>query len=71
MPLKFAANISMMFPEIENVLDRYAAAKQAGFEGVEVAWPYDIPVEKVVAVKEREQVQQVLLNIYPGKAENN
>ncbi|XP_072031162.1 putative hydroxypyruvate isomerase [Amphiura filiformis] len=66
MPLKFAANISMMFPEVSNLLDRYGAAKQAGFEAVEVAWPYDFPVDEVVAAKEKHQMHQVLLNTYGG-----
>ena len=68
MPLKFSANISMMFPEHSNLLDRYGAAKQAGFEGVEVAWPYEFPVEEVVKAKEKHQLQQVLLNTYRGKS---
>ena len=67
MPLKFSANISMMFPELPNVLDRYSAAKKAGFEGVEVAFPYQIPIDEIVKVKEKEQVQQVLLNAFPGR----
>lgn len=66
MPLKFSANISMMFPELPNLLDRYSAAKKAGFEGVEVAFPYQIPIDEIVKVKEKEQVQQVLLNAFPG-----
>ena len=37
---KFAANLSMMFKEVD-FLDRFAAAARAGFEGVESLFPYD------------------------------
>ncbi len=36
--LKFAANISTMFTEMP-LLDRFAAARDAGFEGVEILVP--------------------------------
>ncbi len=39
---RFAANLSMMFNELP-FLDRFAAARQAGFEGVEFLFPYDFP----------------------------
>ncbi|MBN9559311.1 MAG: hydroxypyruvate isomerase, partial [Alphaproteobacteria bacterium] len=35
---RFAANLSMMFNEVP-FLDRFAAARQAGFEGVEFLFP--------------------------------
>ena len=37
---KLAANITMMFNEVE-FLDRFAAAASAGFKGVEFLFPYD------------------------------
>ena len=37
---RFAANLSMMFNEVP-FLDRFAAARQAGFEGVEFLFPYE------------------------------
>ena len=37
---KFAANLSMMFTEVD-FLDRFQAAAEAGFEGVEYLFPYD------------------------------
>jgi hydroxypyruvate isomerase len=42
---KFAANLTMLFNELP-FLDRFAAAKAAGFSGVEYLFPYDF--EKVV-----------------------
>src|ERR1700682_1592604 len=49
---KFAANLTMLFGELP-FLDRFAAAKAAGFSGVEYLFPYDF--EKTVL---REQLQQ-------------
>ena len=37
---KFAANLTMLFTELP-FLDRFAAAKAAGFSGVEYLFPYD------------------------------
>ena len=37
---KFAANLTMLFNEMP-FLDRFAAAKAAGFAGVEYLFPYD------------------------------
>ena len=39
---RFAANLSMMFNEIP-FLDRFAAARRTGFEGVEFLFPYEFP----------------------------
>src|SRR5204863_3605522 len=49
---RFAANLTMLFTEMPFV-DRFAAAKAAGFGGVEYLFPYDF--EKSVL---REQLQQ-------------
>ena len=37
---KLAANLTMMFNEVD-FLDRFAAAAKAGFKGVEYLFPYD------------------------------
>ena len=39
---RFAANLSMLFTE-QDFMDRFAAAAQAGFSGVEYLFPYDFP----------------------------
>jgi hydroxypyruvate isomerase len=49
---RFAANLTMLFGELP-FLDRFVAAKAAGFTGVEYLFPYDF--EKAVL---REQLQQ-------------
>ena len=37
---KFAANLTMMFKEVD-FMDRFARAAQCGFKAVEFLWPYD------------------------------
>lgn len=42
---RFAANLTMLFAELP-FLDRFEAAREAGFEGVEVLFPYDAPAQE-------------------------
>jgi hydroxypyruvate isomerase len=44
--LKFSANLSTLFPELP-LVDRFAAAARAGFDAVEVWFPYEIPAEQM------------------------
>jgi hydroxypyruvate isomerase len=41
---KFAANLTMLFTELP-FMDRFKAAKEAGFDAVEVLFPYDCPAQ--------------------------
>ncbi|KAK7099716.1 putative hydroxypyruvate isomerase [Littorina saxatilis] len=66
MPLKFAANLSMMFQEIATVAERYKAAKDAGFQYVEVAFPYHESMESLSSAKKAAGLEQILINSYPG-----
>jgi hydroxypyruvate isomerase len=62
---QFAANLTMMFNEVP-FLDRFAAAKQAGFEAVEFLSPYDHPAEAVAAAAKSAGVAVVLHNAALG-----
>ena len=62
---KFAANLSMMFQEVP-FLDRFAAARAAGFAGVEFLFPYDFPKEEVAARLNAAGLSQALFNTVPG-----
>jgi len=62
---KFAANISMMFNELP-FLDRFAAARAAGFEAVEFLFPYEHPAEEIAKRLEGNGLQNVLFNAPPG-----
>ena len=62
---KFAANLTMLFNEVP-FLDRFAAAKKAGFGGVEYLFPYDF--EKGVLAEQLHQygLTQMLHNLPAG-----
>lgn len=62
---RFAANLSMLFTEV-NFLERFAAAAAAGFSGVEYLFPYDYPAEQIRAQLDANQLQQVLFNLPAG-----
>ena len=66
MALKFCANLSFMFKENANLLDRYDAASKLGFKAVECAFPYEFALNDVVKAKTAANVEQVLINSYPG-----
>ncbi|HSB69171.1 MAG TPA: hydroxypyruvate isomerase [Candidatus Methylomirabilis sp.] len=60
-----AANLTMLFTDVP-FLDRFAAAKQAGFKYVEFLFPYDHPAEKVRDMLDRNGLQVVLFNLPSG-----
>jgi hydroxypyruvate isomerase len=62
---KFAANLSMLFTE-EDFLDRFEAAAQAGFQGVEYLFPYDYDPEQIKERLEANGLTQVLFNLPAG-----
>jgi hydroxypyruvate isomerase len=62
---KFAANLTMLFNEVE-FLDRFAAAAKAGFRGVEYLFPYAFPKEALADELARHGLSQVLHNLPAG-----
>ncbi|MGH8352383.1 MAG: hydroxypyruvate isomerase [Pseudomonas sp.] len=62
---RFAANLSMLFTEVD-FLDRFKAAADAGFTGVEYLFPYDFPVDEIKARLDANQLTQVLFNLPAG-----
>ncbi len=62
---RFAANLSMMFTEVD-FLDRFGAAAAAGFEAVEFLFPYAHPAEEVKAKLDAHGLQLALFNLHPG-----
>ncbi|XP_078353609.1 putative hydroxypyruvate isomerase [Oculina patagonica] len=68
MALKFAANLSFCFLEHENFLNRYQAAKNAGFKGVESGFPLDIPIDELSNTRENIQIEQVHMNAFDGNS---
>ncbi|MDX1756899.1 MAG: hydroxypyruvate isomerase [Marinobacter sp.] len=62
---KFAANLTMLFTELA-FPDRFAAARQAGFRGVEFLFPYPWRREQLSNWLGDQGLQQVLFNLPPG-----
>ncbi len=62
---RFAANLSFMFNEVP-FLDRFAAARGAGFEAVEFLFPYDHPPAELRSRLDDNGLKQVLFNLPPG-----
>ncbi len=62
---KLAANLSMMFTEVD-MLDRFGAAANAGFKGVEYLFPYDYPAEQIREKLDQNGLEQVLFDFPAG-----
>jgi hydroxypyruvate isomerase len=63
--LKFAANLTMLYTELD-FLDRFAAAHKAGFRGVEFLFPYAYPHEELARRLNAAGLAQVLFNLPAG-----
>ncbi len=63
--LKFAANLSMLYPELP-FLDRFGAAARDGFKGVEYLFPYEFAESDIRQRLREHQMEQVLFNAPPG-----
>lgn len=63
--MRFAANLGWLFQE-HPFLDRFAAARQTGFRGVEFAQPYEYPAAEVAARLRDHELECVLINLPMG-----
>ena len=62
---QFAANLTMMYPELP-FLERFEAAAKDGFKAVEFLFPYAYTPEELAARLKANNLQQVLFNAPPG-----
>jgi hydroxypyruvate isomerase len=62
---KYAANLTMLFNDVP-FLDRFAAAAQHGFKGVEFLFPYDFEPAQLKERLQQHQLQMVLHNLPAG-----
>lgn len=62
---KFAANLTMLFNEMP-FLERFAAAKAAGFEAVEYLFPYAFDKKELADLLKKHGLKQVLHNLPAG-----
>lgn len=61
---QFAANLTTLFTELQ-MIDRFAAAAEAGFTGVEILFPYDIAAQDLYRGSVKTGLPIVLINAPP------
>jgi len=61
---KFCANLTWLFTELD-FLERFEAAKEAGFDAVEVLFPYDVGAQDIVKELSKYDLQMALINCPP------
>jgi hydroxypyruvate isomerase len=61
---RFAANISLLFTELP-LENRFEAAANAGFQGVEILFPYETPAEELRTLADAHDLEMVLINAPP------
>lgn len=60
--LKLAANLSLLFTEV-SLVERFEKARQAGFTGVEIQFPYDTPLDDLSHAQKQSRLPIVLINV--------
>lgn len=63
--MQIAANLSMLFHDLPMV-ERIAAAADAGFKVVEIQFPYEVELADLVRARERAGVEFALINVPAG-----
>jgi hydroxypyruvate isomerase len=63
--MKISANLSLLFTE-KPLLERIVAAAAAGFDGVEIQFPYEVPAIRLKEALERAGMPLVLINLPAG-----
>lgn len=63
--IKLAVNLSMIFTEVP-LLERFALARQHGFEHVEIQFPYEFSIEQIEAQLQTHQLSLCLINVPAG-----
>ncbi|WP_304639795.1 hydroxypyruvate isomerase family protein [Pseudomonas sp.] len=65
MPWPLAANLSLLFTEVD-LLSRISLAAKAGFDGVEVQFPYEVPAESLKQALLQASMPLALINVPAG-----
>lgn len=61
---RFAANLTFLFTELP-MPQRFQAAKKAGFDGVEILFPYDLATKELSAAAQSADMEFILMNTPP------
>lgn len=62
--MQLAANLTYLFTELP-MLDRFAAAKEAGFTGIEILFPYDLSARELTRAIKASGLVMVAMNTPP------
>ena len=62
---KFCVNLNFLFGE-QDFLDRFAAAKEAGFDDIEFMFPYEYEAAAIAELLKKNNLKQVLFNLPAG-----
>ncbi len=60
--LRFSANLSLLFTELP-LAERFEAAAEAGFEAVEIQFPYELSPRQIERKLQRHRLKLVLFNV--------
>lgn len=60
--MRIGVNLSMIFTEVP-LVERFALAKQAGFDIVEIQFPYELSIDTIKQQLEQHQLQLCLINV--------
>jgi hydroxypyruvate isomerase len=60
--LQFAANLSLLFNELD-LIDRFKAAKECGFHAVEIQFPYSLPATDIKQALLENDLKLILFNV--------
>lgn len=60
--IKFSANLSLLFTELD-FLDRFKAAKECGFDGVEIQFPYLYSAKEIKQKLVENDLKLILFNV--------
>ncbi|MEL0027521.1 MAG: TIM barrel protein [Perlucidibaca sp.] len=63
--LRFTANLSLLFRELP-LIERFAAARAAGFRAVEIQFPYELSIGEIRQELEQHELALVLINVPAG-----
>ncbi len=63
--LRFTANLSLLFTELP-LIERFAAARAAGFRAVEIQFPYELSIGEIHQELEQHELELVLINVPAG-----
>ena len=61
----FSANLSLLFKEYP-LIERFAVAKQAGFDAVEIQFPYELSIADIKQQLDDHDLDLVLINVPAG-----